>query len=241
VLEPDLVVHDKIVAIAEPILRGHLPLHSQPPPGGGRSPSPFATTCLSSIFAVADDGSPGELVRAAAGGDETAWSRLVDRYASLVWSVTRAHRLAATDAADVSQTVWLRLVEHLDRLDDADRVAGWLLVTTRRECLRVLRTGGKVDLVDDVDHVDVRSDDPAVRLDDRARAAALWRAVERLPGRCHLLVRLLLLDPPATYEDIGEAMDMPIGSIGPTRGRCLQKLREDLRSSGITAPSTGSV
>lgn len=190
---------------------------------------------------MAHDGNPAELVRAAASGDEAAWSRLVDRFASLVWSVTRAHRLAATDAADVSQTVWLRFVEHLGRIDDPDRVAGWLLVTTRRECLRVLRAGGRVDLVEDADRVDVRTDDPALALDAHDRAAALWRAVERLPARCHLLVRLLLLDPPATYEDISAAMDMPVGSIGPTRGRCLQRLREDLRSSGITATSTGSV
>src|SRR5213080_2918328 len=98
-----------------------------------------------------DGGAPGGLVRAAAGGDQAAWDALVDRFASLVWSVARAHRLSAADAADVSQTTWLRLAEHIDRLRDPERVAGWLATTTRNECLKVLRLSGRqipVDLYD---------------------------------------------------------------------------------------------
>lgn len=201
--------------------------------------SPDRRRSISTIWVVAIEGNPGALVRLAADGDEEAWSTLVDRFASLVWSITRAHRLTDADAADVSQTIWLRLVEHLDRLEDPDRLAGWILVTTRRECLRVLRWSGRVDLTAEV-VVDVRTPDPGRRLEEEERATALWEAVEHLPSRCHLLVRLLLLDPPPSYDVISEALDMPIGSIGPTRARCLQRLREDLRSAGITASPPGS-
>jgi RNA polymerase sigma factor (sigma-70 family) len=188
---------------------------------------------------VASEGGPGELVRRAAEGDTEAWAELVERFAPLVWSVARAHRLREADAADVSQTIWLRLVEHLDRLTDPDRLAGWLVVTTRHECLRTLRWSQRVDLTAEP-VVDVRTDDVGRALEQQERAAALMTAVERLPSRCHLLVRLLLLDPPPAYDVISETLEMPVGSIGPTRARCLQRLREDLGAIGITAPSEGS-
>ncbi len=193
---------------------------------------------------MSDAADPGELVRRAAGGDEDAWLALVDRFASLVWSVARSHRLSVADASDVSQTVWLRLVENLDRLSEPERVAGWLLVTTRRECLRTLRWANRVTVMDG-DVVDVRDhrSPPAVGdgVEERERATALWTAVEKLPERCHLLVRLLLLDPPPTYEAIGEALDMPVGSIGPTRSRCFDRLREFLGEVGISGASNDSV
>lgn len=188
---------------------------------------------------MTNEGRPGDLVRRAAAGDSTAWSELVERFAPLVWSVARAHRLRDADAADVSQTIWLRLVEHLDRLADPDRLAGWLVVTTRHECLRALRWNQRVDLIEEP-VLDVRTDDLGGRLEQHERSVALLAAVDRLPSRCHLLVRLLLLDPPPAYEVISESLDMPIGSIGPTRARCLQRLREDLLAIGITAPSAGS-
>lgn len=191
-----------------------------------------------------DEGRPGDLVRAAAAGDEAAWLTLVDRFSSLVWSVARAHRLTKADASDVSQTVWLRLVEHLDRIQEPDRIAGWLLVTTRRECLRALRWTARVE-VTDRDVVDVRDPgggrpDVGAGLEADERAAALWAAVDALPTKCHLLVRFLLLDPPPTYEAIAEALEMPLGSVGPTRARCFDRLRETLAELGISAPSAGS-
>ena len=190
---------------------------------------------------MASEGGPGELVRRAAAGDTDAWAELVERFAPLVWSVARAHRLRDADAADVSQTIWLRLVEHLDRLADPDRLAGWLVVTTRHECLRTLRWSQRVDLTAEAEPVvDVRTDDLGRGLEQRERAVALMAAVERLPSRCFLLVRLLLCDPPPAYDVISETLDMPVGSIGPTRARCLQRLREDLDALGITAPSDGS-
>jgi RNA polymerase sigma factor (sigma-70 family) len=182
---------------------------------------------------------PGALVRQAAGGDEAAWSALVGRFSSLVWSIARAHRLDADSAADVSQTVWLRLVEHLDRLREPDRVAGWLAATTRNECLRVATRGSRMVPVGD--ELDIRIPDPtSTKIEAEERSAALWAAVEALPVRCHALVRLLLADPPASYDEIVEALGIPIGSIGPTRARCLSKLREDLTNAGITVDPSDS-
>src|ERR1700675_1391580 len=83
--------------------------------------------------------SVGDLVRSAGAGASDAWNELVNRFAGMVWSVARRHRLNASDAADVSQTTWLRLVEHLNRIEHPERVGGWLATTARRESLRVLR------------------------------------------------------------------------------------------------------
>ena len=92
-----------------------------------------------------------ELVRAAAEGDQQAWDALVDRFAGLVWAIARAHRLSPADAADVSQTTWLRLVEHLGRIRDPERVGAWLAATARHECLRVIRHAGRFVADGDVD------------------------------------------------------------------------------------------
>lgn len=188
--------------------------------------------------------SPGELVRAAAQGDQAAWNALVERFAALVWSVPRAHRLNNADAADVSQTTWLRLVEHLGRLRDPDRVAGWLATTARNECLRVIRKAGRqIPTGDDQDFDGINITDTAPELPVLAaeRDKELWHTFATLPPRCQTLLRLLMTDPPPAYDDIAAALDMPVGSIGPTRGRCLENLRQHLVRAGITTDPTGSV
>ncbi len=192
----------------------------------------------------------GELVAAARDGDAQAWNALVDRYAGLVLSICRRHRLSDGDAADVSQTVWLRLVENLGSLRDPQALPGWLATTARRECLGVLRAGRHrswAPLNDELDAVD----DPAV--DDALLEAelhdALRRAFLELPERCRRLLGLLVQDPPPSYEEIGARLGMPIGGIGPTRARCLDKLRHcpalapliPATGTGPTAgPTTGS-
>ncbi len=181
--------------------------------------------------------SPGALVRAAAQGDQAAWDTLVDRFAGLVWSVARAHRLHGADAADVSQTTWLRLVEHLDRLRDPDRVGGWLATTARNECLRVIRKAGRQVPTGDEEQFERGSDvdaEPDLPLLTVERDTELWRAFAMISARCQTLLRLLMADPPAAYHDIAAALEMPIGSIGPTRGRCLGALRERVLEAGIT-------
>src|SRR5436305_14782400 len=165
-------------------------------------------------------GGLAELVHAAADGDQDAWDALVDRFAGLVWSIARAHRLSAADAADVSQTTWLRLVEHLGRIRDPERVGAWLASTARHECLRVIRHAGRFIADGDVDLDAVGTEpEPSARLIATERTAALWRAVHALPDRCRTLIRALMADPAPSYEDIAAAFDIPIGSIGPTRQR----------------------
>ncbi|MDQ4132171.1 MAG: sigma-70 family RNA polymerase sigma factor [Actinomycetota bacterium] len=182
------------------------------------------------------------LVGAAAGGDAEAWRALVQRFSGLVWSVTRAHGLGPADAADVSQTAWLRLVEHLTRIREPERVGAWLASTTRHECIRVLRQSGR-QVPTDLDFDD-RVDDDASGMESALVAAqervALWQVFETLPPRCRALLRVLMTDPPPSYDEVAAALEMPIGSIGPTRARCLERLRHTPEVSRIRADPGGS-
>jgi RNA polymerase sigma factor (sigma-70 family) len=168
------------------------------------------------------------LVRAAAGGDRAAWEALVEAYTGLVWAISRSYRLSAGDAADVAQTTWLRLVEHVDRLSEPASVGAWLATTTRHECLRLLRRAKQIPLVPAADVLlEVLPDDqPAVdsHLLAQERQADVRRAVAQLPHPAQQLLTLLMLDPPPTYAEISAATGMPIGSIGPTRARLLRKV-----------------
>lgn len=171
-----------------------------------------------------------ELVLAAAKGDPRAWEGLVDAYAGLVWAIARNHRLGASDAADVSQVTWLRLMENIQRLREPSRVGAWLATTARRECLRLIGQARRVVLLPNEEDYDVAADTPApdsallaAERDEGVRAALLT-----LSPRCQQLLQLLMLEPPPSYEEISAAMGIPIGSIGPTRGRCLAHLHEIL-------------
>ena len=167
-----------------------------------------------------------ELLGAAAGGDEGAWGELVDRFTGLVWATARAHRLSAADAADVVQTTWLRLVEHLDRIRDPAGLGGWLATTARHECLRVLRLQGRMVPTGEPDFAQPTADDELdARLLERERDSLLWRAFAGLSERCQALLRLVASPLEPSYAEIGAALGMPIGAIGPTRARCLDRLR----------------
>jgi RNA polymerase sigma factor (sigma-70 family) len=184
------------------------------------------------------DRSVAEIVEAAAGGDQEAWGALVERYASLVWNIARAHRLDAADASDVSQTVWLRLVEHLGKLRQPEALAGWLATTTRHECLRTIRRAGREVPDDDREWSDDRTGaqpGPEGALLLAEKRAMVWNALEQLSVRCRTLLRALSSSPDSSYVEIAGALDMPVGSIGPTRSRCLQHLRRQLESSGAFA------
>lgn len=174
------------------------------------------------------------LVRAAADGDQAAWNALVDRFNGLVWSVARSHRLSTPDASDVVQTTWLRLVEHLDRLQDPERVGAWLATTARRESLRALRLSARQVVVDDLPDAGTDAQLGAA-LFEAERDRALWAAFGGLSERCQTLLRVLVADPPPSYEEVSAALDMPIGSIGPTRARCLERLRGLAEGQGVTA------
>jgi RNA polymerase sigma factor (sigma-70 family) len=174
------------------------------------------------------------LIRAAHDGDEAAWGAIVDRFSGLVWATARAHRLPPAEAADVVQTTWLRLVENLDRIHDPERLGAWLATTARRECLRQIRLRGRELPTGEDTLFEAPADD---RVDQRLltgeRNAALWRAFARISERCQALLRLLGAVDPPSYEEVGAALEMPIGAIGPTRARCLEQLRRSPELAGL--------
>jgi RNA polymerase sigma factor (sigma-70 family) len=176
------------------------------------------------------------LVHSAARGDHRAWDALVDEFGGLVWSVARAHRLSDADAADVAGATWLALVENLDSVRDAERVGAWLATTARRECLRVLRGAKRqIPTGDELGEEPADAPDLGGDLLTEERDAVLWSAFERLPARDQALLRLLVADPQPSYEEISAALEMPIGSIGPTRARSLERLRRELERDGLVA------
>jgi RNA polymerase sigma factor (sigma-70 family) len=166
------------------------------------------------------------LVRAALGGDQDAWAALVAEFGAVVLGVARANRLSEADVADVAQTTWLRLVEHLGRIEDPERVGGWLATTAWRESARVLR-GARLQIV--TDHVPEApgEDDVTQRLETAERHAAVRKAFRALRPRDRALLGLLVADPPPSYEQIGAILQMPVGSIGPTRARSLRRLSRE--------------
>ncbi len=188
----------------------------------------------------ADD--PGVLVRSAASGDKAAWTALVERFSGLVWSIARAHRLSFADAEEVFQTTWLKLTENMLRLKEPERVGAWLAATARNESLKLIRLGTRTTITDDPYLLDRGSDgespeDALLESEEAAarlrRARQLWSAFHRLPGRCQQLLRLIIASPPPSYSDIAVMLGMAIGSIGPTRARCLQQLRSVLSEPGV--------
>jgi RNA polymerase sigma factor (sigma-70 family) len=175
-----------------------------------------------------------QLVHRAAEGDQDAWNQLVEEFSALVWATVRAYRLSATDAAEVSQMTWLRLVENLERLRDPARVGGWLATTARRECVQVLRHTARVIPHADLPELVSNSPAPDATLLANERDDALWTALAALPERDRRLLRMLMADPAPSYSEISAALQMPIGSIGPTRERALQRLRREVRRRGLT-------
>lgn len=186
------------------------------------------------------DADVAALVAAARAGDQAAWNALVDRYNRLVWSVARSFRLSTADAADAVQMTWMRLVENLDRITEPDRLASWLGTTVRRECLQHLRRSGRERADGGTDVLDTVPDaappvDAALLDDERDRA--LWLAMGMLGEKCQQLLRVLMASPPPPYSAVAAALDMPMGSIGPARQRCLAQLKKIITADGgVPAP-----
>lgn len=181
-----------------------------------------------------------DLVLAAAAGDQTAWNSLVVRFTPLVLSVVHRYRLGEQDAADVSQTLWLRLVQHLPQLRQPAALPGWIVTTAGNECLRVIRirqrTASFDPLVEPPRNRGTVSQIVADEIDEDLladeRHAALLAAFAELPDKHRELLLLLLADPPLSYAEISERLGMAIGGIGPTRARALERLR---RSPALAA------
>ena len=175
-----------------------------------------------------DDLAVIDLVTRARNGNKQAWDTLVERYAPLIWSICRRHRLSA-DAEDLGQIVWLRVVRQLDQIRDPAAFPGWLATTTRRECLRLLGAArgpladGHVVDAEAVPDEQARSAEQELLVAERH--AALREAFRDLLPDGQRLILLLIQDPPVPYAEISARLSIPIGSIGPTRRRCLDRLR----------------
>ena len=182
-----------------------------------------------------DDPSVIALVVRAARGDQGAWDEIVERYAPLVWSICVRFQLSNHDSEDIGQTVWLLLVEQLGKLREPAALPGWLATTTHRECLRAVTAARKSE------RLGTRLDDAMQFADDAVieeeiltaeRNAGLRAAFAELPPRCQRLLAMLLSDPPHSYAEISATLDIKVGSIGPQRARCLERMR---RSSALIA------
>jgi RNA polymerase sigma factor (sigma-70 family) len=182
---------------------------------------------------ASSDQSLVELVRAASRGDDLAWDRLVATFSPMVSSVIRRYRLNEADEADVAQLTWLRLYECVGRVNDPTRVGAWLATTARRECLRVLRAHGREVLSgDDTPECESPDPQPWESMLTTERDQALWRSFARLEVRDQTLLGLLVRSARPDYHVVSGALDMPVGSIGPTRQRALARLREHLARAG---------
>jgi RNA polymerase sigma factor (sigma-70 family) len=161
-------------------------------------------------------------------GESTALDELVRTLTPVLWQVVRAYGLDRHRAEDVVQTTWLTLVRKRDMIEDPQAVSSWLTTTARREAWRVSRAGARLvpvedeELTQDTD-VSPGVDGDVVDADERAR---LWSKVGELSDRCQRLLRIIAFDDRPDYAGIARDLDMPMGSIGPTRGRCLAKLKD---------------
>jgi RNA polymerase sigma factor (sigma-70 family) len=185
---------------------------------------------------VRDDPTVVALVNRAAGGDPAAWEEIVERYGPLVWSICARFQLSNHDREDVGQSVWLLLVEQLGKLREPAALPGWLATTTHRECLRVVTAARKSErrgtgLDDALQFVDNTIIDEEILMAERN--AALRAAFAELAPKCQRLLAMLTSDPPSSYAEISATLQVPVGSIGPQRARCLERLRKSSALAGL--------
>jgi RNA polymerase sigma factor (sigma-70 family) len=184
-----------------------------------------------------------ELMIRARDGDKQAWDVIVERYAPLIWSICRRYQLGRADAEDVAQSVWAQLVSHLDAIRQAAALPGWLATTTRRECGRVARAArgpqaaGELDVENIPDGQAVTAEQELVSAE---RHAALHEALSCLSPSRQQLMALLMEDPPLSYAEISARLGIPVSSIGPTRRRCLDKLRRHPAITALIEAETGT-
>jgi RNA polymerase sigma factor (sigma-70 family) len=166
-----------------------------------------------------------DLLSGAASGDRQAWDQVVERYQRLIWSVIRTYRLDPASAADVVQTVWLRLIENLSRIREPDKLGSWLATTARNEALRLSRSSRRMvptEFETDVVDIDLAELDDRL-LEDELQQEVMAAFRQLRPEHQHLL-RLLCVEPPLDYPTIAELWGRPQGSIGPTKARCVDQM-----------------
>jgi RNA polymerase sigma factor (sigma-70 family) len=179
------------------------------------------------------------LLNAARDGSEDALGQIVAELSPLLWQVARAAGLTSSDAEDVLQTVWLSLLSHMDSIRSPAALTAWLVITTKREAWRV-RAAGRRQLPADLDSFDAMPDpapgsEDQVIIDDQRRA--LWAAIGQLDPRCQELLRIIAFVPRPNYAAVAARLGMRPGSVGPTRGRCLAKLRAVLAGGPEGSPA----
>jgi len=177
-----------------------------------------------------DDPTLAALIARAAKGDQNAWEELVERFAPLVWSICRRYSLERADIDDVAQNVWLRLVERLSTIREPNALPGWLATTTQRECLRLLGVNQRLERRGERLADEMATALPPAGMIEEEIIKAEWNrslliAFGQLPLPCRELLLLLMREPPMPYTEISRALGIPVGGIGPSRARCLAKLR----------------
>ena len=176
------------------------------------------------------------LVQAGAAGEPDALERLVVRFDGMLRAVTRSYRLSPWDADDVIQSTWLQFMQHGRGLREPAAVSGWLVTTARRLSLRLLQRHVREQLTDDPccgtagDHAE-----PERELLAAERRDAVHDALAELPERHRSLMSMLVESPELSYEEVGRRLAMPVGSIGPTRARSLDRLRCSGRLQALQA------
>lgn len=176
------------------------------------------------------------LVTRAVAGDQGAWDKIVDQYSPLVWSICLRYQLDRQEIDDIGQNVWLLLVEKIGSLREPAALPGWLATTTQRECLRVLRAERRQEHAALV--AEEQMPDPDAAMIEREiltaeRDAALRAAFAELSPSCRELLSMLICDPPCSYAEISATLGMAVGSIGPMRARCLERLRRSPHVAAI--------
>jgi len=186
---------------------------------------------------VRDDPTVVALVTRANGGDPAAWDEIVERYTPLVWGICARFQLSNHDRQDVGQNVWLLLVEQLGKLREPAALPGWLATTTHRECLRVVTAAHKSERLGTGLDDALQFVDNTIIIDEEIlmaeRNAALRAAFAELPPKCQQLLAMLTSDPPCSYAEISAKLQIPVGSIGPQRARCLGRLRRSSHLAGF--------
>jgi RNA polymerase sigma factor (sigma-70 family) len=184
-----------------------------------------------------DDPAVIALVISARDGDQRAWDEIVDRYAPLVWAICRRYQLSRSDTDDVAQTLWLLLVEQLGKLRQPAALPGWIATTTARECLRVIRAASRYDHAELTGDTQLDPGDSPLIEQEVLTAelhAALREAFSQLPDQCRKLLAMLISDPPVSYAQISAELSIRVGSIGPQRARCLDRMRRSASLSAFT-------